>query len=228
VAGALELVGHVIEARPPLARHAPDDVHGVLGLLGDAEPAQSVPSTPMVSATPAAPDRADVAPDLVPDDRELRQCGVQDPALEPRPPRQHEAEHRHQHQQQREQREEAAVGEQPREVACLVVAELPHHGEGHGERAVAPLEAVEPVHAPPRAAEGSPHRRRHALPPFGPLAHRLRLAEPAFRTAYPLQPAGTRPCGMMPASRPPRANPALRPSRSHRGTALSWPTPRPC
>ncbi len=45
----------------------------------------------------------------------------------------HEAEHRDEHEQQREQRDEAVVGDQRRELAGLVVAELLDHRGGEAE-----------------------------------------------------------------------------------------------
>ena len=55
----------------------------------------------------------------------------------------HEPEDRHEYEQQREEREERVVGDQRREVAGLVVAELLDHGDRKRGDAVAPLKSVE-------------------------------------------------------------------------------------
>ncbi len=91
----------------------------------------------------AAFQRVDVALELIADDRELAERGVQDAGLGLGRTFEHEAQHRDEHEQQREQRDEPVVGDQRRELAGLVVAELLDHRRGEAEPAVALLEAVQ-------------------------------------------------------------------------------------
>ena len=77
---------------------------------------------------------------------------------------QHEAEDRHEHQQQREQREERVVGDQRRQVAGLVVAELLDHGHGIASQRVALLVRSKARTGPIRSMGGYPPRTRSCAP----------------------------------------------------------------
>jgi hypothetical protein len=67
--------------------------------------------------------------DLGADDRELVEHGVLHRVLGAGVVAQDEAEDRREHQQQGEQREERVVGDQRRQVARTIVAELLEHGD---------------------------------------------------------------------------------------------------
>jgi hypothetical protein len=87
----------------------------------------------------------DVPRDLVADDGELRDRGVDDPLLERAVALDHHGDDRDEHEQQREQREEAVVRDQRREVPGAVVAELLDDGEREREPRTRLLRAVDLV-----------------------------------------------------------------------------------
>ncbi len=133
------------EVRPALERYVPDVLEGVLSRADDPRPASSRPTRRSPGAAlpfsewSCAADR---------DDRELAERRSKHAGFwSPRSPSQHEAEHRHQHEQQREQRDEAVVGDQRRELAGLVVAELLDHRGGEAEPRVALLDAIQRLQA---------------------------------------------------------------------------------
>ena len=104
--------------------------------------------------------------ELIADDRELGQGGVQHSLLQGGVAAEQEAERGDQDEQQGKQGEEAVPGQQGGEVAALVVAELLHHREQEPEPTVPLLVAVD-------AAERSFNRVHHCPPPGRMLAGRI-------------------------------------------------------
>ena len=88
---------------------------------------------------------AEVALDLVADDRELRQSRVQDPQPELRVVLHREAQQGREHEEEREQREEPVVRDEGGPLPAAVVAELLQHGDRDREERVPALEPVQAV-----------------------------------------------------------------------------------
>ena len=103
-------------------------------------------TTPIASATPLPVSELHLQLGGA-DDRKLAERAVEDALLLLGITLQHVAEHGHEHQQQREQRHEAVVGDQRRELAGLVVAELLDHRGDEAQAPAALLVAVEGVEA---------------------------------------------------------------------------------
>ncbi len=159
--------------------HGPGLVQGLLGCLhgaqagpeGTADTDDQRPHVPL--------DRTDVAPELVADHRELTERSVDQVLLEVGPVGQDEAEDRHEGQEEREEGQEAVVGDERRQRAGVVVAELLHDREWHGGHGVTLLEAVElanrtsePTLGLGRLGGGHPRfsgRRWHGRGPVPPL-----------------------------------------------------------
>jgi hypothetical protein len=97
--------------------------------------------------------------ELIADDRELGQGGVQHLLLQGGLAAEQEAEGGDQDEQQGKQGEKAVPGQQGGEVAALVVAELLDHGDQEPEPAVALLVAID--------AAQRPFNRVHHRPPPG-------------------------------------------------------------
>jgi hypothetical protein len=99
----------------------------------------------IVQAGHAAVERVDVPGDLVADDGELGQRGVEHLPLEVRAAVQPVAEERVHQQQQRKQRDDAVVGDLGGQVAALVVEELVDHRQRQAGPPVLPLVGVSPA-----------------------------------------------------------------------------------
>jgi len=98
--------------------------------------------------------------ELVADDRQLADGGVQHLLLQLMVPGQDVAEDRGQQEQQREQRDERVVGDQRSEIVALVVEELVEHGQRVPGRGMALLESVQPCRpASGRLLRPGRHRR---------------------------------------------------------------------
>ena len=106
-----------------LVGHVPDLVEGVLGGAGDAQAGEQRADEADRQRRGRCP-ASDVQLELVADDRELAERGVEDAASARSGCPAARSRGRDEHQQQREQRDEAVVGDQRRELAGLVVAEL--------------------------------------------------------------------------------------------------------
>ena len=133
------------KAAPPAVGNAPDRVRGVLhGRADAARPEQRAEQADHQSEAGLV-QAVDVALQLVPDDRELGERGVEDLGLQRPVGLQDDAQHRHQDQQQREDREDGVVGAQCRELSGVVVPELLDHRYGEREQGLPALDRVGPA-----------------------------------------------------------------------------------
>ena len=106
--------------------------------------------------------------ELVPDDRELVEAGLEELVLEGRVAVENEAEDGRGDQHQREDGDEREVGKARRQVVALVVEELVHDRDREAQRRVPTLDSVD-------AAEGSsPHAS--TLPTDRPVRRTTRRA----------------------------------------------------
>jgi hypothetical protein len=133
-------------ARAGVAWHAPHLVQRVLGGLNDAQAAVDAAQYADDQARCAAVEGPDVRGDLIADDGELGQGGVQHLPLQVLVAVQRVSQDRGQEEQQRERRHEPVVGDLRGEVAALVVAELVQHRHRQPRPAVPPLVGVGPAH----------------------------------------------------------------------------------
>ena len=115
----------------------------MLGGLRDAQTAVDTAEYPHGQCKRAAVEGVDVGGDLVPDDRELSQRGVQHLPLQLAAALQRVTQDRNQQQQKREQRHKTVVGDQNREVAALIVDELVDHRHRKAHPGMTPLEVVQ-------------------------------------------------------------------------------------
>jgi hypothetical protein len=132
--------------RSGVARHAPHLVERGLGCLDDAQAAVDAAQYADDQAGGAAVEGADVRGDLIADDGELGERGVQHLPLQVRVAVQCVSQARGQEQQQREHRHEPVVGDLRGEVGALIVAELVQHRQRQPRPAVPPLVIIGPAH----------------------------------------------------------------------------------
>ena len=123
----------------------PHLVHGVLRRLchPEAAPYQSERADEQRQAVGSQ--RVNVCLDLVTDDGELGECGMQHGRLEPGRVAQHVAEAGDDKEQQREHRQHAVVSHERGEAAAAIVAELLDDPERQAKEAVRLLKAVDPA-----------------------------------------------------------------------------------
>jgi hypothetical protein len=115
----------------------------VLAGLGDAAGTPHEPGQADDQGDAVGAQGVHVVLELVADDRELGQGGVQHPLLQGGVAAEQETERGHEDQQQGKQGKEAVPGQQGGEIAALVVAELLDHGEQEPEPAMALLVAID-------------------------------------------------------------------------------------
>ena len=149
---------------PGVARDHPGGVARVLQRLPDAEPAvERREPTDEQTHRPTAEGAG--RPQLVADDRELRQRRVEDAVLPLRLPLEDEADRSRQQQQRGEERQEPVVREQCAQVAAEVVEELVDDRDGEADERVTTLDPVDRTdaglaHSRPSAGRDGP---RHAF-----------------------------------------------------------------
>ena len=136
--------------RPPDVRHVPHGLHRVLRRPDAAEARPDRGGDPDRQGDARGLDPPEVLPDVLPDDRELRERRIEQPLLQRRIVAKDDRRAGHEDQQQREQREEAVVGHRRRQVPRAVLTEVLDHGQREGHGRMAPLEPVGTPNEAPR------------------------------------------------------------------------------